>query len=96
MAMKCFHYFKSSKTGKLGDQIEVKLGIRENEMLIVMLLFMYYVRSIVRTNWLAIAGLVFLMIIVVISATSFHHMDILLTPIFWDLKLIGFWSCRAS
>ena len=89
-------FFNSRKTRKLANQIEVMLDIRENEMLIVMLLFMYYVRSIVRTNWLAIVGLVFLMIFVVISATSFHHMDILLTPIFGDLKLIGFWSCRAS
>ena len=89
-------FFNSRKTRKLANQIEVMLDIRENEMPIVMLLFMYYVRSIVRTNWLAIVGLVFLMIFVVISATSFHHMDILLTPIFRDLKLIGFWSCRAS
>ncbi len=39
-------------------------------------LFFYYMRDLLKTNWLAIAGLSFLLIFIVIRATSFHHIDI--------------------
>jgi hypothetical protein len=33
-------------------------------------------RDLLKTNWLAIMGLIFLMVYIVTRATSFHHMDI--------------------
>lgn len=41
-------------------------------------LFFYHMRDLLKTNWLAILGLVFLMVFIVTRATSFHHMDIFL------------------
>ena len=39
-------------------------------------LFFYHMRDLLKTNWLAILGLIFLMVYIVTRATSFHHMDI--------------------
>ena len=41
-------------------------------------LFFYHMRDLLKTNWLAILGLMFLMVFIVTRATSFHHMDIFL------------------
>jgi len=40
-----------------------------------MVLFCYQMRKLLKPNWLAIVGLSFLLLFIVIRATSFHHMD---------------------
>jgi hypothetical protein len=75
-------------------QLTVIVGLIVS-MLMVMTLFIYYLRNIFRRNWLAIVGLIFLVIFVAIRATSFHHIDILINTyilgfkINWVLELSG-------
>jgi len=70
--------------------------------LIGMGIFALKMRAILKTNWLAIVGLVFLLAFVMIRATSFHHMDILInTTVFgirmnWVLELLGLFTIGLS
>lgn len=41
---------------------------------ILFLMFVYRMKSILRTNWLAISGLVLLLVFISVRAASFHHM----------------------
>ena len=51
-----------------------------------LLFFFLKMRSLLKTNWLAIAGLSFLMVFIVTRATSFHHMDILINTYFVGVR----------
>jgi hypothetical protein len=41
-----------------------------------LLFFIYRMSDLLKTNWLAFAGLFCLLVLIVSRATSFHHMDI--------------------
>jgi hypothetical protein len=51
-----------------------------------LLFFFLKMRSLLKTNWLAIAGLSFLMVFIVTRATSFHHMDMLINTYFVGVR----------
>jgi len=57
--------------------------------------FLFYTRSVLKSNWLAVLGVSFLLIFIMIRATSFHHMDILISTTIlgvrmnWILELSG-------
>ena len=71
-------------------------------MVISMLTFMFYFRVILRTNWLAMVGLSFLLMFVLMRATSFHHIDILINTYIlgmrmnWVLELAGILATALS
>jgi hypothetical protein len=44
-----------------------------------LLFFIYQISDLLKTNWLAIAGLTCLLVFIVSRATSFHHMDIFIS-----------------
>ncbi|MEQ1546246.1 hypothetical protein [Methyloglobulus sp.] len=46
-----------------------------------------FFNQILRRNWLAFAGMIFLVFFILIRATSFHHMDKLIGTDFFGLKL---------
>jgi len=75
-------------------QISMIMGILLS-MTVITGWFLFYVRTILKTNWLAVVGLSFLLVFVMVRATSFHHMDILINTtnlgvrMNWVLELIG-------
>jgi hypothetical protein len=46
-----------------------------------------FFKDILRYNWLAFAGMIFLILFILIRASSFHHMDKLIGTHFFGLKL---------
>ena len=69
-----------------GIQVAVIAGIIVS-MFMVMLLFMYHVKTILKSNWLAIVGLFFLLMFVIIRATSFHQIDILINTYIYGIRM---------
>jgi len=64
--------------------------------------FAFKMRAILKRNWLALTGLAFLLNFVIIRATSFHGMDILISQTFmgvklnWALELLGIFCIAVS
>ena len=54
---------------------------------IALFVFVYKMKSIIKTNRLAIVGLIFLLLFVIIRAASFHHMDILINTKIWGFRM---------
>ena len=50
-------------------------------------IFALKMRTILKTNWLAMVGLVFLLAFVMIRATSFHQMDILISATIFGIRM---------
>ena len=76
----------------------VQVGVIISILTLSLLCLSYFflkMRSLFKTNWLAIVGLICLMAFIVIRATSFHHMDILINTyiasvkVNWLLELSG-------
>lgn len=63
------------------------IGVILLSVTVLTIWFSISMRMLIRTNWLAIVGLIFLLIFVMIRATSFHHMDILINTTFLGVKL---------
>jgi len=67
-----------------------------------LLFFFFRMRDLLRTNWLAFAGLTCLLVFIVSRATSFHHMDIFINAWFlgarvnWLLELGGLAAIALS
>lgn len=57
--------------------------------------FLFYVKAILKANWLAVLGIGFLLVFVMVRATSFHDMDVLINTTIlgmrmnWVLELSG-------
>ncbi|MES9899561.1 MAG: hypothetical protein ABW148_11125 [Sedimenticola sp.] len=58
-------------------QVAVIIGILLTISLMVAVFF-YYMKVVLEDNWLAVAGLCFLLVFIIVRATSFHHMDVLI------------------
>lgn len=56
-------------------------------MIMATLIFMFHFRVILRTNWLAMTGLSFLLLFVLMRATSFHHIDILINTYILNIRM---------
>ncbi len=62
---------------------------------LAMLLFIYYMKVVLKENWLAVTGLCLLLVFVIVRATSFHHMNVLIDTyilgirVNWVLELSG-------
>ena len=52
-----------------------------------LLFFIYRMKGLLKTNWLAIVGLTCLLLFIVSRATSFHHMDIFINTHFLGIRL---------
>ena len=67
-----------------------------------LLFFFFRMSSLLKTNWLAIAGLICLLVFIVSRATSFHHMDIFINAyilsarVNWLLELGGLAAIALS
>lgn len=78
-------------------QVSLIIGILLS-MLMLTLWFLFKVKKIVKANWLAVLGLSFLLVFVMLRATSFHQMDILINATVlgvrmnWILELIGIFA----
>ncbi len=75
-------------------QVIVIIGILIS-LTTAMVCFMLHFKPLLKTNWLAITGLAFLLIFIAVRATSFHHMDALINTrllnmrMNWILELSG-------
>jgi len=75
-------------------QVSLIIGILLS-MSVMISWFLFYMRAILKTNWLAVVGVSFLLMFVMVRATSFHHMDILINTTIlgvrmnWVLELGG-------
>ena len=54
---------------------------------IAMMLFIHRMKPILKTNLPAIIGLCFLLLFVIIRATSFHHMGLLVSKKIWGIRM---------
>lgn len=75
-------------------QVGVIIGILFT-LCTAMICFMIHFKPVLKTNWLAIVGLAFLLTFIAVRATSFHHMDTLINMrlcnmrMNWILELSG-------
>jgi hypothetical protein len=52
-----------------------------------LLFFIFRMSALLKTNWLAIAGLTCLLVFIVSRATSFHHMDIFISTYIFGIRV---------
>lgn len=70
--------FYVERNGWLEYKRPIQVGVIVSILMIAvlcLLLFVYRMNHLLKTNWLAIAGLTTLMVFIVSRATSFHQMD---------------------
>lgn len=67
-------------------QVVVIIGIIAS-LLVAMLFFMIHFLDVLKTNWLALVGLTFLLLFIIVRATSFHHMDSLINFRIFNMRM---------
>jgi hypothetical protein len=90
--------YYAERDGWLEYKRYVQLGVIISILIVAalsLLFFIYRMSDLLKTNWLAIAGLTCLLVFIVSRATSFHHMDIFISTyivgvrINWLMELGG-------
>jgi hypothetical protein len=74
--------YYAERDGWLEYKRYVQLGVIISILTVAaltLLFFIYRMSDLLKTNWLAIAGLTCLLVFIVSRATSFHHMDIFIS-----------------
>jgi hypothetical protein len=97
--------YYAARDGWLEYKRYVQVGVIISIMAVAalsLLLFFFRMRNLLKTNWLAFAGLTCLLVFVVSRATSFHHMDTFINSWFlgarvnWLLELGGLAAIALS